>query len=100
MSKSLHASAAVSPVQRLDDVQPRMAKVEVQNLDSARNLPEIPLQMAKAQIGAALKKTIQRTDSVLKDFGDSSLVDRFCKGDVPSVFARAWARKETRRELI
>jgi urease alpha subunit len=56
--------------------------------------------MAKCQIGAALRKSIARTNSVLKDFGDPSLVRRVCDGDVPSVIARAWQRADTRRELV
>jgi hypothetical protein len=80
------------PVQRLEsEGEPRIQKVD---------LAEIPLEMAKCQIGAALKKTIARTDSVLKDFGDPSQVKRVCDGDVPSVLARAWQRIETRREFV
>jgi hypothetical protein len=61
---------------------------------------EIPLHMAKAQIGSALRRAIKRTEAAMKEFGDSGQVTRFCDGDVPSVFARAWARPETRRELV
>jgi hypothetical protein len=77
-------------VKRLDkDQQPR-----VQKLDEA----DITLEMAKAQIGRAVGKTIAHTQSVLKDFGDPSLVKRFCDGEVPSVLARVWQRH--RLELL
>lgn len=64
------------------------------------DLNEIPLQMAKAEIGRALHQSITVTDSALKDFGDPSHVKRVCEGDVPSVIARAWQRKDTRDAFV
>lgn len=85
-----------APVQRLET----KGDARVQKVDTARNVEEIPLEMAKAHIGSALRKTIARTDSVLKDFGDPSQVKRVCDGDVPSVIARAFMKAETRREFV
>jgi len=56
--------------------------------------------MAKAQLGSAVGKALRRTDSVLKDFGDSSQVKRVCEGEIPSVLARVWARPDTREEFL
>lgn len=71
-------------VQRLDGDQ----RTRVQKLDEAG----ITLEMAKIQIGRAVGTVISRTDCPLKDFGDPSLVKRFCSGEVPSVLARVWQR--------
>jgi hypothetical protein len=64
------------------------------------DLGEIPLEMAKVQLGTALKKTIDRSGSAYKDFGDPGLVSRAVAGEVPGWLARAWQRKKTRRELL
>ncbi len=80
------------PVQRVEND----GESAVQKVD----LEEIPLHMAKAQIGKALHQSITRTDSPLKDFGDPSHVKRVCEGDVPSVIARAWQRADTREEFV
>jgi hypothetical protein len=69
---------------------------KVQKLDDA----SITLDMAKAQLGRAIQKTIFRTNSVLKDFGDPSRVKRVCEGDISEVFARAWQRHDRRREFL
>jgi hypothetical protein len=63
-------------------------------------LEQIPLTMAKAQLGAAMKRAIRRTDSVLKEFGTPAVVDRMCSGDVSDVLGRIWARADTREEFL
>lgn len=90
MSKSVQSPLPPMEVKRLDERQ----EARVQKLDEA----EITLEMAKAQIGRAVGKVIKRTDAVLKDYGDPSLVKRFCDGEVPSVLARVWQRH--RLELL
>jgi len=92
MKTSMQATFGPMEVQRLD----KGGETKVQKSDEA----EMPLEEAKKQIGEALHKTIARTDAVLKDFGDPSLVKRFCEGEVPSVLARAWQRQDRRRELL
>lgn len=96
MSTSVQLNLPPTPVQRLDNGPDH----EVQKVDRATVLEDITLEMAKCHIGQALKKTISRTDSVLKDFGDPSQVKRVCDGDVSSVLARAFMRPDTRRELV
>ena len=96
MPRSLQLNLPPALVNRLDTG----AESKVQKLDDAAKAAEIPLETAKAQIGRALKRTIARTDSVLKDFGDPSQVKRVCDGDVPTVIARAWQREATRREFV
>jgi hypothetical protein len=81
--------------QRLDRL-PATAKAAIQKVDYA----EIPLEIAKVQIGSALRTTIRVTGAALKEFGDPSQVNRVCDGDIPSVLARAWARPQTRKEFI
>jgi hypothetical protein len=92
---SVQLNLPPSPVNRLDGPRPT-GETAVQKLDSL----QIPLEMAKAQIGKAFAKTIARSASVLKDFGDPSQVKRFCDGDVSTVLAKAWQKPETRRELV
>jgi hypothetical protein len=92
MSDSIRSLVPEPPDKRADDA----GETTVRTIDGV----EIPLHMAKAQIGSALRRAIKRTEAAMKEFGDSGQVTRFCDGDVPSVFARAWARPETRRELV
>lgn len=78
-----------SPVQRSDEGRDG----PVQKLDS------LPIEMAKAQIGSAIRDSLPRGAS-LKEFGDPSQVNRLCDGDVNSILARVWARPDTRRKLV
>lgn len=80
------------PVQRLENGD----EARVQKVDPI----DIPLHMAKAQIGSALKDAMKRSDLALKDLGDPSHVRRVCEGDIPNVIARAWSKPETRREFV
>lgn len=87
-------------------VQRSLPPMEVQRLDAAdtsvqkMDLDDVPLQMAKSDLGRALQRMITRTDSALKDFGDPSHVKRICDGEFPSVIARAWVREDTRLEFV
>jgi hypothetical protein len=92
MRRSVQLNLPPAPVQRLEG----HGEPPVQKVDYV----EIPLEMAKAQLGSALRTTIRVTGAALKEFGDPSQVNRVCDGDIPSVLARAWARPHTRKELI
>lgn len=63
-----------------------------------RDLPEITLEMAKAQLGRAFGKSIEGAS--LKEFGDPSQVGRVRDGGVPEPLARAWQRPDTRRAFV
>jgi len=67
-------------------------------LSQNRDLPEIPLAMAKCQLGHTVRRAIRGHSE--KEFGDAAQVTRVCQGEVNSVMARVWARPETRREWI
>lgn len=84
------------PVQRLD----KQGETESPKSGPPDRIGYIPLDMAKAQIGSALRQTIHGTGSALKEFGDPSHVNRVCDGEIPTVIARAWQRANTRRELV
>lgn len=93
--KSRHQDQMALPpmeVQRLE----KSGETGVQKVD----VPEITLEMAKVQLGSAVRATLRRTDSSLKEFGDPSQVNRVCDGEVPTVLARVWARVDTRRALV
>lgn len=92
MKTSVQQAFGPMEVKRFDEDQ----GAKVKKVDVA----EIPLEVAKAQIGRAVSKVIRRTDAVLKDFGDPGLVKRVCDGEVPSVIARAWQRRDRRREFL
>lgn len=63
-------------------------------------LDEIPLHMAKAQLGCAVKTALTRTDSPMKEFGTPAVVDRLCRGELSDVLGRIWARPDTREEFL
>jgi hypothetical protein len=63
-------------------------------------LDNLPLHIAKAQLGGAVKTALRRTDSVLKEFGTPAVVDRMCRGEVSDVLGRIWARPDTREEFL
>jgi hypothetical protein len=60
----------------------------------------IPLHMAKCQLGGAMQKAINKTDSTLKEFGTPQVVERMCKGELSDVLGRIWARPDTREEFL
>lgn len=61
-----------------------------------RTLPEIPLEMAKAGIGRAIKHAIG--DDPMKVYGDDSLMAKVISGErVPDYLARIYNRPEARR---
>lgn len=61
-----------------------------------RTLPEIPLQMAKAGIGQAVKSAIG--DDPLKFYGDDSLMAKVISGErVPDYLARIYRNDGARR---
>lgn len=91
MTPSIQRDAARCEVQRLD------LEGETQGPKNGprRNLPEIPLEMAKAQIGrtiAHMVKVATTEGGGLKDVGDPAQVRRVCAGDFTEVIARAYAR--------
>lgn len=61
---------------------------------------DLPLEMAKMQLGATVRRTLKKTETPLKVVGDPSQVVRVCEGEIPSVLARVWANTERRREWI
>jgi hypothetical protein len=91
MGRSVDQEPPSSEVQRLDETGESLSPKS-----GPRQLPNISLEMAKAQIGNALRRTIQG-DS-LKEYGDPSHVRRVCNGDISEPLARAWAHR--RRELV
>jgi len=65
-------------------------------LTGNRTLPEIPLEMAKAGIGRAIKHAIG--DEPLKVYGDDSMMAKVISGErVPDYLARIYNRPEARR---
>ena len=61
-----------------------------------RTLPEIPLEMAKAGIGRAIKSAIG--DDPMKVYGDDSLMAKVISGErVPDYLARIYNRPEACR---
>lgn len=91
MTKSVQLNLPPAEVQRLDAPTKTVQKMD---------LDAMALQMAKVALGGALHRSIKRTESALKEFGDPSHVQRVCEGDISSVIARAWARSDTRREFV
>lgn len=62
---------------------------------------EIPLEMAKAQLGRAFRRTVRSDIDVRsKSFGDPGQVSRLGSGDWPEPLINAWRRVESRRELL
>lgn len=60
--------------------------------------PDMPLHMAKARMGAAVKKAIE--GRAQKEFGSKSLISEVCSGEkVPDYLARIYADKRCRRRL-
>ena len=98
MATNSNRAAAVEEDNRLDRL-PTTAKGSVQKLDTA-GIALDSLEIAKVQMGAALRTTIRVSGAALKEFGDPSQVNRVCDGEIPSVLARMWARPEVRKELI
>jgi len=60
----------------------------------------LELQMAKAQLGGAIKSALVRTDSPMKEFGTPAVVERMCRGELSDVLGRIWARADTREEFV
>lgn len=60
----------------------------------------LDLEMAKAQLGGAVKTALTRTDSAMKEFGTPQVVDRLCRGELSDVLGRIWARPDTREEFV
>jgi hypothetical protein len=94
-SRSLQQSLPPMEVKRLDG-----ENISRPQNGLPRELPAISLQMAKAQIGGALRTTIHRTGASLKEFGDPSRVNRVCDGEIPEALARAWQAEDRRKEFV
>lgn len=60
----------------------------------------IPLEMAKAQLGRAFRRTVRGSDMRSKEFGDPGQVSRLGAGDFPEPLVEAWRREDTRRDLL
>src|SRR5688572_27314527 len=87
------------PLNRVETGHMRQAKAGLNNVE----IPEIPLQMAKVQLGRAFRDSVKRSDAAFKEFGDRGQMSRICAGDereIPNWLARAWARPETRKQLV
>ena len=77
--------------------------MEVQRADSPseaptenRTLPDIPLEMAKAGLGRAIKSAIG--DDPLKVYGDDSMMAKVISGErIPDYLARIYRNPEARR---
>ena len=93
MPRSVQQPLPPMEVRRVDD-QGESRRPE----NGPREFPEISLDMAKAQIGHALRITIG--GSALKEFGDPSQVKRVCDGEIPAPLARAWQRQDRRRAFV
>ena len=84
-------------------VQQSLPPMEVQRTDSPseaptgnRTLPDIPLEMAKAGIGRAIKSAIG--DDPLKVYGDDSMMAKVISGErIPDYLARIYRNPEARR---
>jgi hypothetical protein len=84
-------------------VQRNLPPMELRNPDQAiraqsgnRTLPEIPLEMAKASIGRAVRDAIG--DEPLKVYGDDSMMAKVIAGEkVPEYLARIYRNPDARR---
>ena len=84
-------------------VQQSLPPMEVQRTDSPseaptenRTLPDIPLEMAKAGLGRAIKSAIG--DDPLKVYGDDSMMAKVISGErIPDYLARIYRNPEARR---
>lgn len=83
--------------------QHQLPPMEVRRPDSERKpqsgnrtLPEIPLEMAKAGIGRAIKSAIG--DDSMKVYGDDSLMAKVISGErIPDYLARIYRNPDARR---
>lgn len=91
---------------RADHSQLSLPPVPLERVENTSGAPlhevetELPIDLAKADIGRAVELTLQRTGSGLKDFGDKSQVGRWCKGQENPNIARLWQRPNVRREFL
>lgn len=96
MPRSLQRALPPMEVQRVDDAN--VLGESGGPKSGPRDMPEMSLDMAKAQIGSALRQTIR--GDALKEYGDPSHVNRVCDGEIPGPLARAWQRPDRRLEFV
>lgn len=97
MRTSVTGDVRTGPVNGVDEPHGSAQRGTVNGVD----LDDIPLAMAKAQLGRAFRDSVEGSGGVFKEFGDKGRISRVCSGeDIPDWLARAWARRRTRRELV
>lgn len=81
-------------VNRVDDCRP----AKTRTVNDVDRLKAIPLEMAKAKVGAAVNHAIG--DKPLKLFGDKGLVSKVCTGEkVPEYLAQIYQDTTSRRRF-
>jgi len=97
MSDSMHRRASD---REGDAPNPVRASAQSGTGELLTGVPALELQMAKAQLGGAIKSALVRTDSPMKEFGTPAVVERMCRGELSDVLGRVWARPDTREEFV
>lgn len=81
--------------------QPKRLDLEGEPLVKTLDLVEMPLELAKAQLGMAIRHTLKVSKTALKEIADPSLVVRVCEGDkIPDWLARLWVHPDRQRALV
>lgn len=87
-------SSSVAKAELLAEVRTPDRPVRAQS--GNRTMPEIPLEMAKASVGKAIKSAIG--DDPLKVYGDDSMMAKVISGEkVPDYMARIYKNDAARR---
>lgn len=100
---NIHPNAVATPDKRFADAGEAdsngvvaVGESRVKKIDDL----DIPLEMARAQLGRAFRRTVRASDLKSSAFGDVGQVSRLGSGDWPEPVVKAWQRSESRRELL